>query len=74
MNKIDKYYKKCIYVWEYDNVLYWTKHKHSFLDCKTGYCNGGRVYYIPIDNKVYLGMDTLYKYINKLNHNENDNN
>ena len=65
INKVDKYYKKCIYVWEYDNELYWIKHKKSLLKCNTGFIMGGKVYHIN-KSECKVGFDTLLTYINNL--------
>ena len=65
VNKIEEHYKKCIYIWEYDNMFYWVKHRKDFLNKRTGYCRGKKVYHIEKEI-CNLGFDSLVSYINSL--------
>ncbi len=49
VNKINQFYQNCYYVWSFDNVFYWVKHNESFLQLNSGFCNGSKVYHIPVD-------------------------
>ena len=65
VNKIQEHYKKCIYIWEYDNQLYWVKHKKEFVNNRTGYSRGKKIYHIDKDI-CNLGFESLVKYIGSL--------
>jgi|TARA_R100000541_G_scaffold781_4_gene4440 hypothetical protein len=63
VNKVEEYFKETYYIWDYDNELYWVKHKKEFLERDISWVNGSRVYNIFV-SEVNTGYDNFIQLIN----------
>ena len=68
VNKINSLYQNTYYIWSFDNVFYWVKHKEDFLNRDTGYISGSKVYNILV-SEVNIGYDKFLEEISKFSNN-----
>lgn len=63
VNKVEEYFKEdTYYIWSFDNVFYWVKHKTDFINREVGWVKQSKVYHILL-SEVNIGYDKLLEEI-----------